>query len=247
MDPQNPISGAASTFVKCLSCEKLVRLPANPDPNAIVRCPRCEQTYPIGVLLDSEIPELEVVSSDSSGEIAPPDDIQIKTDEQNRFIVAPALAKGAKRPKRRRSNRPSVTSQPDKQERPTRSKSPGSSSSSGRRRESRRQHRSEGSGRGFEFAKIIMGALMAPPFAQLVIWWGLQLDPLNLGPSVAKAVPILVPAKFHPAEDEPEDQNDLEKTTIENSKKSDSTEKTDSSSGRLPSDAAADENKGSDS
>lgn len=198
MDPQQPPSNrAGSTFVKCVGCEKLVRLPSDPDPNAIVKCPRCEETYPIGVLLDAEIPELEIVEIESSQPAQEIPKINIETDEQNRFIVAPALAKGAKRPQRRRSTTTStnghVVSESDYV---------GDNKRSERSPRKPRQSKKKPPGSRGEVFKIVLGALMAPPVAQLVIWWGLQLDPLKLGPIVAKVVPVIVPLNFHGEQEE---------------------------------------------
>ena len=227
MENQNPQSSeAASTFVKCLSCTKLVRLPADPDPNAMARCPRCGETYQIGELLDAEIPELEVlggsatptgpsiVSFETQGNGKPVE--TVPKDEQNRFVVAPALAKGAKRKKRRRSSSSSeskssssdkiVVKDTENSERKASSKSSRSSSgssgsssrssSSSRRSSSRRKTPAKPDSGLVEGIKILFGALLAPPVAQLVIWWVLGLDPLGLGPTVSKFVPAVVPAKF---------------------------------------------------
>lgn len=219
MEKQNPQpSGVASTFVKCLGCAKLVRLPAGPDPNAMARCPRCGETYQIGELLDSEIPELEVLGTKSQSSSAGPSIVSFESknenapaesipkDEFNRFVVAPALAKGAKRKKRRRSRSSSGSKSPgavkpivEQSDRSERGSSSGSSRSSSSSRSSRRLPRKADSG-FVEVVKIIFGAMMAPPVAQLVIWWVLGLDPLGLGPATSKFVPPLVPATFHAEE-----------------------------------------------
>jgi hypothetical protein len=47
---------------------------------------------------------------------------------------------------------------------------------------------------------VILGALLALPVAQLIIWWVLSVDPLQLAPAVAKVVPFAVPAKVLEAE-----------------------------------------------
>ena len=223
MEKQNPqSSGAASTFVKCLGCTKLVRLPAEPDPNAMARCPRCGETYQIGELLDVEIPELEVLGAQPQSSSTEPSIVSfepknenasspVPQDEFNRFVVAPALAKGAKRKKRRRSRSSSesespgvvkpIVEQSDRSQRGSSSESSRSSRSSSRRRSSSRSPNKADSGFG-EVVKIIFGAMMAPPVAQLVIWWVLGLDPLGLGPATSKFVPPLVPAKFHAEETE---------------------------------------------
>ena len=226
MEKQNPLStGSASTFVKCIGCSKLIRLPADPDPDVMGRCPRCGETFQIGVLLDAEIPELEVLGQSASPvpsivSFEPKSDKKrtepIPKDEQNRFVVAPALAKGAKRKKKRRRSRSSSESESSSSKKATAQKPQQSErkSSSGSSRSSRSSSSRSSSSRSsssrsrrpapekpdsglVEGIKILLGALLAPPVAQLVIWWVLGLDPLGMGPTVSKFVPMVVPAKFH--------------------------------------------------
>jgi hypothetical protein len=59
---------------------------------------------------------------------------------------------------------------------------------------------SKKSGQWVEIGKVILGALLALPVAQLIIWWVLSVDPLQLAPAVAKVVPFAVPAKVLEAE-----------------------------------------------
>lgn len=209
MDHQQSTSAdSGTTFVKCLSCAKLVRLPADPDPNAIVRCPRCDETYPIGVLLDSEIPELEIVGASAADTDNTPTEekVEIKTDEFKRFVVPAALSNGAKRrSSRSRSSDSSQSRTSSRSSSSGESSSRSSSRSSGRSSSRSRSIAPKEQNMGFEIFKIVLGALMAPPVAQLVIWWGLGLDPLNFGPTVSKAVPQIVPSKFH----DPQAEEDL--------------------------------------
>lgn len=53
-----------------------------------------------------------------------------------------------------------------------------------------------------EIGKVVLGGLLALPVAQLIIWWVLAVDPLQLAPSVAKVVPFVVPGKVLEAEQE---------------------------------------------
>lgn len=239
MEKHNPQpQNTAATFVKCLGCSKLVRLPTDPDPNMMARCPRCGDTYQIGLLLDAEIPELELVNNQSM----PPTIVtfekdatekeveEVEKDDLNRFIVAPALAKGAKRKSRRSRSRSDSSSSTRSESKRTESekssrdkvsvdtgekssrseRSSSSSDRSSRRSSSRRSSRSrkpqQQDAGAVEFVKVIMGALMAPPVAQLVIWWGLGLDPLGLGPSVSKFLPPVVPEKFHGKSEETKEE-----------------------------------------
>ncbi len=88
---------------------------------------------------------------------------------------------------------------------------------------------------------------MAPPFAQIVIWWGLQLDPLNLGPTVAKVVPVVVPVKFHAVMDDVEQDNgQLLEEAMDNSNEWENKKEDQIPPGQLPS-SVDDDNQDSDS
>lgn len=67
---------------------------------------------------------------------------------------------------------------------------------------------------GMEWAKIIFGACLALPVAQLLIWHFAGTDPLNIGPAVSKVVPFVVPKEF-----QPEVQKELDKVYPEKSKR----------------------------
>ncbi len=49
---------------------------------------------------------------------------------------------------------------------------------------------------GGDFVKVVLGGLVAFPVAQAILWWGFHRDPFSLGPSVASAVPFVVPRTF---------------------------------------------------
>lgn len=77
---------------------------------------------------------------------------------------------------------------------------------SARRASSRRRSSNSASPKNeqwVEIAKVVAGALLALPVAQLIIWWVLSVDPLRLAPTVAKVVPFVVPGKV--LEADPED------------------------------------------
>jgi hypothetical protein len=74
-----------------------------------------------------------------------------------------------------------------------------------RRSSSNRASRSN-SGSGLELTKIILGAVLALPVAQLLIWWFAGTDPLNLGPMVSRIAPFVVPAEFQPEKQKDKDE-----------------------------------------
>jgi hypothetical protein len=53
-----------------------------------------------------------------------------------------------------------------------------------------------------EVIKIILGGLLAFPIAYLILIWGVGQDPLNLGPTISKAIPFAVPKKFQQPDDQ---------------------------------------------
>ncbi len=54
--------------------------------------------------------------------------------------------------------------------------------------------RKKSDGGGFEMVKIILGAMLALPVAQLLVWWVFGQDPLDFGPGVGAVLPAVVPA-----------------------------------------------------
>lgn len=44
-----------------------------------------------------------------------------------------------------------------------------------------------------EMIKVIAGALLALPVAQLIIWWVLGVDPFRIAPVVQRVAPAFVP------------------------------------------------------
>ncbi len=54
---------------------------------------------------------------------------------------------------------------------------------------------------GWEITKVVAGGLLALPLAQLILWWlpgNWQRDPLQIGPSVGRVLPWVVPANYRP-------------------------------------------------
>ena len=108
--PPNP----SSTIVgNCIACSGLVRVPANANANASVRCPHCQQTFALMKLLESAVPEVEIIQQPSPNVPTPtptakPElyiDRTAETgkDASGKFVVPSQLAKGARRRKSSRS------------------------------------------------------------------------------------------------------------------------------------------------
>ncbi|MEM7455820.1 MAG: hypothetical protein AAF456_15815 [Planctomycetota bacterium] len=65
-----------------------------------------------------------------------------------------------------------------------------------RQRPARKRPATSDGSSGIEIVKVIIGAMLALPVAQLLIWWVFGKDPLNLGPTVSGVIPAVVPADF---------------------------------------------------
>jgi hypothetical protein len=181
----------------CLSCQGLVRVPQKAPSNARVRCPHCAEAYALWQILDQSVPELELVDDSEDIEIIPRVDqvlnASVDADAGREvFVVPPQLSKGAKRSRRQRSGK---------------SDSGSDSSSSGERSSRRKKHkhkpttwessaslkRRRAGNPTFEVIKIVVGGLLALPIAYLLVFWVFKLDPLNIGPSISKIAPFVVP------------------------------------------------------
>lgn len=204
----------------CSFCGGVVRIPINVDVETSVRCPHCSETTQLGTILEAAVPQLEIVGSESDSaapEVDPPyeirTDLESSREKGTKFEVSPVLSKGAKRPKNRRGDRkkkkdrdgtaPRGTSAnkmdggPLVLEGTTEPPTAGVRNQAASRRSSRSKRNTFKKPRDFEMVKIVVGALLAFPVAQLLIWWLVGADPLNMGPTVSQYAPAVVPNKFH--------------------------------------------------
>jgi hypothetical protein len=170
------------TVASCPSCRESVTVPIDASSESIVRCPLCHEEFRLEEFLSQLPPPLIVVSpADESAE-----------DPVLQWLE-PA-APGA-------VGRPVVTSH-ERDEIPAFDFTPGSATETA-------ETRVEGparSGRGRrhplgEMAKILAGALLAVPTAQLILWWvvpaGWKRDLFGIGPAASRVVPWVVPDQFH--------------------------------------------------
>ena len=125
MDPTDKTSADQMIAGNCESCEGLIRIPVNANPNATVMCPRCHESFCLGDVLNKIAPVVEFVDAperkaiqiaecDKKINFAPVIDIALPQPETrqrgDKFAVSPILSKGAKRKKRRRSSSHGVNS-----------------------------------------------------------------------------------------------------------------------------------------
>jgi len=233
-DPNSIIVG------NCISCEGLVRVSARTKANAAVRCPHCQETFPLLRLLESSVPEVEVVepamganTSVETGSAKGTQSANLHIDKgaeagkdaSGKFVVPSQLAKGARRRKssRRRRRESSSSAQSDhessRESRRNHASSESRERSSGadehsqsrdsegvaqqshrstRHRDSRiEQERKAENSAVSDFAKVLIGAMLALPIAYLIVMWVFARDPLGIGDRLSKIVPFIVPRVFH--------------------------------------------------
>jgi hypothetical protein len=230
-------SSVGQIITQCPKCASLVYLPTVVSTRTMLRCPKCQNQYSLESILPSDVPELQIVTGnepveqrpDSQGEAVNEgsrDTIPVST----KFEVPSILRYGSRR--RRSSGEESAENETSEQtaanetdegDSPKVSDNPvtevPSISRSHRVRRSSRHHQHEFDGRPngtLEMVKVVIGAVMALPVAQLIIWWGLGLDPLGIGPSVGRIVPPLVPRAIRASAEEGERTVDLRNSTISN-------------------------------
>lgn len=109
MPSGHPPSPNSLIVGNCIACSGLVRVSATANANADVRCPHCQQTFPLVRLLESAVPEVEVVEPQVATVKKQPQKLYIdqtaetKKDSFGKFVVPSQLAKGARRRKSSRS------------------------------------------------------------------------------------------------------------------------------------------------
>jgi len=196
------------TITECPECSQQVLLPVPREPNVTVRCPHCLAEYELGSILDSLPPQLEFVESESPTPEPPSpapfgiddDPLTLAPEEETKapsFDFSPAPSESDE------SNSTTATAAIQRPQRPQRPRS--------KRRPI------------VELAKVVAGALVAVPLAQLVLWWlpNWRRDPLALAPKLPAAIAFLAPIEFRgesfsdgPADDLPNPFDLNEDTTF---------------------------------
>lgn len=197
----------------CTFCGGIVRISTGVNPATSVRCPLCNQTSKLSTILEAAVPQLEIVETPAaanSESIPMIDRIELKDEAtgpkrepDGKFVVSPVLSKGAKRRNRRKPGERGKSTADDRQTPESHQATRSPATTRPRRRSSNRRRRADNqfASRGrYEILKVVLGAVLAIPVAQLMIWWWVSVDPLNLGPAVSRVLPAVVPAKFRSEE-----------------------------------------------
>jgi len=187
------------TIAACPSCHENVTLPADAQPDSIVRCPLCQEQFELREFLAQLPPELIVVDNPRStaepmAAWTFPRDVAADADEADEageggpHAVMPSWA--------------SSTGMADSAgEAPPFNFTPGSAPEASVVVESAFRPPRARKKPAVELAKIVAGGLLAVPLALLILLWlpgKWQRDPLRIGPSIGRVLPWIVPTNCRP-------------------------------------------------
>jgi hypothetical protein len=174
-------------IAQCPRCSDDVSLP-DASAQATVSCPLCQEEFTLNEILDKMPPALVVITDPNppiaaaatkvkeSARIGGGFDFDDDDGDSGGFKLAPEEPSGA-------GFAFDEAAAPQK--------SGGSASRPRPKKKSKNPM--------FEMVKVILGGLIALPLAQLILWWAVPggRDPVNIGPSISKLAPFIVPEKFH--------------------------------------------------
>lgn len=197
------------TIAACPSCHENVTLPADAQPDSIVRCPLCQDECKLDEFLAQLPPELIVVNDarSPSEDIAAwsfPDESQAQTDE---------LSSDSEMPDQVQLDSASDSAADD-------SDVPAFDFASGSAPEvavvvtsTARTPRAPKKP-AVEIVKVVAGGLLAVPLALMILLWlpgKWQRDPLQVGLAIGRVLPWIVPANCRPPKQSsgPEFQRDI--------------------------------------
>ncbi len=172
------------TIASCPRCRESVLLPATASRRASVRCPLCLEEFLLAEVIDSLPPVLQVIDDPDAG-----------SGPAERIDTAGAyglLAEGAESAS---SAAPAFSIDRVRDSTAT------PAAPSARRRSGPARPQKKKKSAAAEVIKIVLGGVAGLLIAQSLLWWmpwqDLRRDPFDIGPTVARYAPWLVPAKFH--------------------------------------------------
>jgi hypothetical protein len=193
----------------CPSCREDVTVPIDARPTSIVRCPLCNAECRLEQFLAQLPPPLIVLAdANAADDNATPAPVE-PTEES---VPRPAdsgedVAIDIGRSLEVDEQLPAFDFQPAAEAPP------------GAPRELARRPTRGAKNPVWEIVKIVGGALLAVPAAQIILWWCVpynwKRDLLGVGPSISRVAPWIVPAKFHAEADDLPSTSDS--TTTEDS------------------------------
>jgi hypothetical protein len=194
------------TVASCPSCKESVTVPVDATPECIVRCPLCHEEFHLREFLNQLPPALIVLDGDtatgvaSSGDSTDTDAVDVVTESDVQRLGALAGDSDASSSNVLSAHIDAGSGAVVEDSAPAFDFTPGSvgdeeASAEGTDKVRRRR----GKNPVIEALKIIAGALLAVPAAQLLLWMlpgDMKRDLLGIGPAVSRVVPWVVPQQF---------------------------------------------------
>ncbi len=189
------------TVASCPSCHESVTVPVDATPQCIVRCPLCHEEFKLEAFLAQLPPALIVLSAEPTSTSAAPAG---QSDAVTWHDVESSTGAIPTENHLDQDVRTDNLGIEDPEAIPAFEFTPGSviaqenadTADSPTRRGLRRPKNST-----WEAAKIVGGALLAIPAAQIILWWFVpgdwKRDLLGMGPAISRVAPWIVPQKFH--------------------------------------------------
>lgn len=173
------------TVATCPACRESVTVPVDATPQCTVRCPLCHEQFPLAAFLAQLPPSLIVVGDEPDEASA-----EEERDEAAQAHVLLGSFVSADEDDASAESVPEfdfIASAPEGEA----EESPRAASRRGRGRQKNAT---------LEVLKIVAGALLAIPAAQLILWWLFpgpwKRDLFGIGPAVSRVVPWVVPEAF---------------------------------------------------
>lgn len=188
-------------ILPCPACSRSTELPNSVARTATIECPHCFQQYVVGELLEREFGIWKIVGGpaapDSNGEDeqVAQEDLELELDSESAHAPEPILEI---EPALELQPLPTDDAAPTTVSEVTAAPNFGRQSDVSIRPRTRRKSKSP----LWSVIQIVLGGVAAVPIALLLIWHFIGTDVADLGPTVGRYVPWLVPEKFRPYEDE---------------------------------------------
>lgn len=177
------------TMIACPKCAESVALPERASRLATVRCPLCQEEFPLAEVL-AQLPPALIVVADPQPVAAPP-------AEADSWDVSPEADELALRPAESVAGFAPLSIE-------TEAPRPSASTATSRRRPSVGARKRPPKNPVMEGVKIVLGGIAGLVIAQVILWWvgssqawpKQRADMFQLAPKVARVLPWIVPERY---------------------------------------------------